>query len=141
LIKEEKAANAAGARAHGFEDAAPLLERVRGGAVEALLVMGHDVLAPAYANGPAALESVDTLVLLDTHRSHLEALAHVVLPVRHAAEKRGTLTNVAGLVQTVQPAVEPVFEARAEGEALWQLGQLLGLRGFEAPYHSDRTGA
>ena len=97
LIKEEKAANAAGARAHGFEDAAPLLERVRGGAVEALLVMGHDVLAPAYANGRAALEGVDTLVLLDTHRSQLEALAHVVLPVRHAAEKHGTLTNVAGL--------------------------------------------
>ena len=141
LIKEEKAANAAGARAAGFEDAAPLLERVRGGAVEALLVMGHDVLAPAYANARAALEGVDTLVLLDTHRSPLEALAHVVLPARHAAEKHGTLTNVAGLVQAVQPAVEPVFEARAEGEALWRLGQLLGLRGFEEPHPQDRTGA
>jgi len=137
LIKEEKAANVAGARALGFEDAAPLLERVRGGAVEALVVMGQDVLAPAYANGRSALEGVDTLVLLDTHRSHLEALAHVVLPVRHAAEKHGTLTNIAGLVQTALPAVEPAFDARAEGEVLWRLGQLLGLRGFENSYRAE----
>ena len=141
LIQEEKAANVAGARALGFEDAAPLLERVRGGAVEALIVMGQDVLAPAYASGRSGLERVDTLVLLDTHRSHLEALAHVVVPVRHAAEKRGTLTNVAGLVQAVVPAVEPAFDARDEGEVLWRLGQLLGLRGFEAPYEAIGTEA
>jgi len=139
LIKEEKAANAAGARALGFEDAAPLLERVRGGAVEALIVMGQDVLAPAYASGRSALESVDTLVLLDTHRSHLESLAHVVLPARHAAEKNGMLTNVAGLVQIVEPAVEPAFDARAEGEVLWRLGQLLGLRGFDQEYAAGRA--
>ena len=140
LIKEEKAANAAGARALGFDDAAPLLERVRGGAVEALIVMGHDVLTPAYPGALEALQSVDTLVLLDTHRSHLEALAHVVLPARVAAEKNGTLTNHAGLVQTVEPAVEPAFEARSEGEALWRLGQLLGLAGFGGSYDM-RAGA
>jgi NADH-quinone oxidoreductase subunit G len=131
LIKEEKAANAAGARALGFGDAAPLLERVRGGAVEALIVMGHDVLDPAYAAVHDALERPETLILLDTHRSHLEALAQVVLPVRHAAEKTGTLTNFAGITQAVKPAVEPPFEARTEGQVLQRLGELLGLPGFE----------
>jgi NADH-quinone oxidoreductase subunit G len=140
LIKEEKAANAAGARALGFDDAVPLLERARGGAVEALIVMGQDVLAPAYAGGLDALTRVDTLVLLDTHRSHLESLAHVVLPARVAAEKNGTLTNFAGLVQAVEPAVEPAFEARSEGAALWRLGQLLGLAGFADSYEA-RPGA
>jgi predicted molibdopterin-dependent oxidoreductase YjgC len=77
---------------------------------------------------------VDTLVLLDTHRSHLESLAHVVIPVRVAAEKDGTLTNHAGRVQRVRPVVEPAFEARAEGEVLWSLAQALGLPGFEEPY-------
>jgi NADH-quinone oxidoreductase subunit G len=140
LIKEEKAANAAGARALGFEDAAPLLDRVRGGAVEALIVMGQDLLAPAYPGALEALERADTLVLLDTHRSHLESLAHVVLPARVAAEKHGTLTNHAGITQAVEPAVEPAFEARSEGEALWRLGQLLGLAGFGASYDM-RAGA
>ncbi len=123
LIKEEKAANAAGARALGFDDAAPLLERVRGGAVEALLVMGHDVLAPAYATGRAALEGVDTLVLLDTHRSPLESLAHVVLPARHRRREARHAHQRRGTRAAVQPAVEPAFEARAEGEVLWRLGQ------------------
>lgn len=94
--------------------------------------MGHDLLAPPYqAEALAALGSIDTVVLLDTHRSHAESLAHVVLPARVAAEKHGTLTNVAGRVQRVQPAVEPAFEARAEGELLWLIGQALGLAGFE----------
>ena len=61
----------------------------------------------------------------------LERVAHVVLPARVAAEKHGTLTNHAGRVQRVQPAVEPAFEARAEGEVLWLLGRRLGLAGFE----------
>ena len=131
LIKEEKAANAAGARALGFDDAAGLLARARGGAVEALIVMGHDVLAAPYRDDAlAALAGVDTVVLLDTHRSHAESLAHVVLPARVAAEKHGTLTNVSGRVQRVHLAVEPPFEARAEGEVLWLLGQALGLAGF-----------
>src|SRR5262245_41667746 len=73
LVKEEKAANASGARALRFEEAGPFLERIRGGAVEALVVMGHDVLDPAYDTGREALHGVDTLVLLDTHHSALES--------------------------------------------------------------------
>jgi NADH-quinone oxidoreductase subunit G len=134
LIKEEKAANAAGARALGFQEAGPLLQRLAGGAVEALVVMGHDVLAPPWAEAHDALARLDTLVLLDTHRSHLESLAQVVLPVRVAAEKDGTLTNFAGRVQRALPAVEPPFEARSEGEVLWQLAQALGLAGFDEPW-------
>jgi hypothetical protein len=43
-------------------------------------------------------------------------------------------------VQTVEPAVEPAFDARSEGEALWRLGQLLGLAGFSTSYEA-RAGA
>jgi predicted molibdopterin-dependent oxidoreductase YjgC len=131
LIEAEKAPNAAGARALGFDEAAGLAARLRGGAVEALVVMGHDVLATGGDEILAALASVDTIVLLDTHRSHLETLAHVLLPARVAAEKDGSLTNSAGRVQRVRPAVEPSFDARAEGEILWRLAQALGLAGFE----------
>jgi NADH-quinone oxidoreductase subunit G len=134
LIKQEKAANAAGARALGFPDARALVERLRGGAVDALIVLGADALDPAYLDGTAALAALDTVIYLDTHHSAIEELAHVVIPTRHAAEKDGTLTNAAGRVQRVVPAVEPPFEAHAEGEVLWRIGGALGLAGFEGPW-------
>ena len=70
--------------------------------------------------------------MLDTHRSALESVAHVVFPTRVAAEKHGTLTNHAGRVQAVQPAVEPAWEALAEGEVLTRLAQALALPGWTA---------
>jgi NADH-quinone oxidoreductase subunit G len=133
LLRAEKAANAEGCRALGFGDAASLVERARGGAVDALLVMDADALAEL----PELLETLrglDTVIHLGTHRSAVESVAHVVFPARHAAEKHGSLTNFAGRVQRVVPAVEPPFEARAEGEVLWRLGQALGLPGFEGAF-------
>jgi anaerobic selenocysteine-containing dehydrogenase len=56
----------------------------------------------------------------------------VVFPARHPAEREGTLTNHAGLVQRVSPAVEPPFEAYCEGEILAEIGAALGLPGFVA---------
>jgi NADH-quinone oxidoreductase subunit G len=131
LVKSEKAANAAGARALGFVDASALVDRIRGGAVDGLLVMGHDLLDPAYLGEPSALAHLDTVIVLDTHHSPLERVAHVVLPVRHAAEKSGTLTNHEGRVQRVVPAVEPAWEAYADGEVLTRLGASLALEGFD----------
>jgi len=130
LIKAEKAANAEGARRLGFGPAAAVLDRVRQGAVLALLVLGHDALDSGDLASPAELAGLAALVVLDTHQSPLHLVAHVAVPTRVAAEKHGTLTNAAGLVQAVQPAVEPAFEAWSEAEALWRLGVLLGLEGF-----------
>jgi predicted molibdopterin-dependent oxidoreductase YjgC len=93
------------------------------------VLLGHDLLG---VDGVelALLEGVELLVLLDTHRSELERVADVVIPVRHAAEKDGSYTNHAGRVQRTFAAVEPAFEAVAEGEALEALGARLGLEGF-----------
>jgi NADH-quinone oxidoreductase subunit G len=128
LIKAERAANGAGARALGFKDAQSVVDRVRAGGVRALIVLGHDALA--LLGGETALASLDCVILLDTHHSPLERAAHVVFPARVAAEKRGTLTNHAGRVQRVSPALEPAFDAWSEGEVLMRLGQALGLTGF-----------
>jgi predicted molibdopterin-dependent oxidoreductase YjgC len=99
-----------------------------------LLVLGHDVLDPRWLADETPLAGLDTVVLLDTHHSDLERVAHVVLPARHAAEKLGTLTNHAGRVQRVVPAVEPAHPALAEGEWLARLGAALGLPGFEGGF-------
>jgi NADH dehydrogenase/NADH:ubiquinone oxidoreductase subunit G len=118
LVKADKAADAAGARALGFGDARAVLDRLRSGGVDGLIAMGHDVLDAQFLGGVELLARLDTLIVLDTHRSALEQVANVVFPVRVAAEKHGTLTNFAGLVQAVRPAVEPSWEALADGEVL-----------------------
>jgi NADH-quinone oxidoreductase subunit G len=131
LVKEEKAANAAGARAIGFGDVAAVIDRIRSGAVDALVVMGHDVLHESLLGGVEPLAGLDTVIVLDTHQSALQRIAHVLLPVRHAAEKNGTLTNHAGRVQRVRPAVEPAWEAWSDGEVLMRLGAALGFVGWD----------
>jgi predicted molibdopterin-dependent oxidoreductase YjgC len=134
LVKAEKAANGAGARALGFGDAAAVAERIRGGGVEGLIVLGHDLLDPRYQIALEDLARLDTLIAIDTHHSELERVAHVLLPARVAAEKWGTLTNGAGRVQRVRPAVEPRFEVHAEGALLARLGAALGLPGFDGRF-------
>jgi NADH-quinone oxidoreductase subunit G len=117
LIKEEKAPNAAGARALGFaEDGAP----GRGGLGIAL---GHEFDAQA-------LSGLDALVLIDTHESELVARADVSLPARWFLEKDGSFTNFARRVQRFSRAVEPRFQARAEGDWLAQIAAAAGLPGW-----------
>jgi predicted molibdopterin-dependent oxidoreductase YjgC len=95
-----------------------------------LIALGHDVLDPAFGAEEEIFRRLDTLILLDSHHSALERVAHVVLPARVAAEKLGTLTNHAGRVQRVEPAVEPAHLAYAEGETLVRLARALGLSLF-----------
>jgi NADH-quinone oxidoreductase subunit G len=136
LRKPEAAANGEGARALGFGDAAAVVDRLRAGGVEGLILLGHDLLDARYL-GAGAMEQLgrlDTLIALDSHASELQRVAHVLLPSRVAAEKWGTLTNHAGRVQRVQPVVEPMVEALAEGEWLSRLGAALGLPGFDGRF-------
>jgi NADH-quinone oxidoreductase subunit G len=102
--------------------------------VQALVVMGHELLDSAYLGDAHALEAVENVILFDTHRSDLERVAHVVVPLRHAAEREGTFTNCAGRVQRIAAAVEPAWDALAGGEALMHLGLALGLEGFEGRF-------
>ena len=139
LIHAEKAANAAGGRALGFGEPRPVLERIRGGGARVLIALGHDVLGAGLVEDPELFARLDTVILLDTHHSALERVAHVIFPARHAAEKLGSLTNHAGRVQRVEPGVEPPFEAYAEGEVLARIGFALGLPGFDEPW--DPRGA
>ncbi len=129
LIRAEKAANGEGARRLGFGAPDAVIDRLRGGALGALIVMGHDLLDPAVLGGLEELERLDTLIVLDSHQSPLQRVAHVVLPTRHAAEKTGTFTNHAGLEQAITAAVEPSFEALGEADAFARLGRALGLGG------------
>jgi NADH-quinone oxidoreductase subunit G len=127
LVQAEKAANGEGARALGFGDASAVIDRLKGGGLEALVVMGHDLLDAQHL-GEGALDvfaRLDTLIVLDTHHSALERVAHVVIPSRHAAEKAGHFTNHAGIVQALSPAVEPAGDAVDEAFAFDRIATAL----------------
>ena len=132
LVEAEKGANAAGARAIGFGDVGLIVDRIRGGGLEGLIVLGHDLLEEEYLGGTDDLERLDTVISFDTHQSAMDRVAHVVFPVRHAAEKDATYTNSAGRVQRVHCAVSPGPDVLDEGELLTRLGAALDLQGFES---------
>ncbi len=122
LIKAEKAPNANGARALGFEES---YESV--GAADVAIVLGHTTTAEYFRD-------VANLILIDTHVSSLMDQAAVVLPARVTAEKEGTFTNHANRVQRFLPVVEPKFEAWSDGDLLQQIASASGLGGWDSMY-------
>ena len=134
LIKEEKAANAVGAREIGFGDARTVVDRIASGAIDALISLGHDALQEGLLGSEDSLANLDTVILLDTHASELQRVAHVIVPMRHAAEKFGTFVNAERRVQRVVPAVESPWETYTDGEVLAKLGAALDLEGFDGRY-------
>lgn len=130
LVLPDKAVNARGAVTLGFAPPAALLDRLRGGGLDALITTGHDLLGDALLGDPAVLDRLDTLIVIDTAPSALLRHADVVIPALHRLEKCGTVTNADGRVQRVDPARSPGFPARAEGDVLAELARQLGLDGF-----------
>jgi NADH-quinone oxidoreductase subunit G len=121
LIKDEKAPNAAGARAIGFREGdAPVQAALA-------IVLGHDPGVEAYAG-------VQHVIVVDSHDSPLAARAAAALPARSSFEKEGSFTNHAGRVQRFRAVVEPRFEAWPEGEILRRLGAAAGLAGFDGAW-------
>jgi len=126
LRMAEQAPNGEGARARGFGDPAPLAERIAGGGVGLLLVLGP-VPLPGLAPDPEALRSIETIVCLDTHQSDWLRYADVYLPGLHFHEKEGRYVNGQGLPQS-SPAVEaPGWPALREGELAFALADAMAL--------------
>jgi NADH-quinone oxidoreductase subunit G len=115
LIRDEKAANAAGCRALGMTETNDPVARC-----ELALVLGHTTTAEVFGD-------VANVVLLDSHESALSARAAVVLPARTYLEKSGSFTNFQGHVQPFRAVIEPPFEACSEKDALAQIAEAAGL--------------
>jgi NADH dehydrogenase/NADH:ubiquinone oxidoreductase subunit G len=93
-LREERAANATGARLLGFTEHDALLADVR--ADDALLILGDDLTG---VDG-AALPSAGPIVYLGTTMPAVIAQrATVVLPIANTLEEEGTFTNLRGRVQ------------------------------------------
>jgi len=127
LLTADRAPNARGAAALGFTPKLPDLERLPG-SLDLLLVFGPHLLDhfPA-ADLATAFQEISRTYLLAAHRSALDSLAGTVLPTAVPAEKRGSFTNVGGIVQSFERAVRAPKGCRPEGEILTSLASELGV--------------
>jgi len=79
----------------------------------------------------AALTKADTVITLSAFTNpDLLELADVILPITPYTETVGTYINMAAQVQTMQPAVRPLADARPAWKVLRAMGSLLNLDGF-----------
>ncbi len=124
--------------------AAPLLQAVQqkpnagidsvlDGSARAVLLLNVEPLSdlPNPEQSRTALSKADTVIALSAFASsELLELADVLLPITPFTESVGSFINAAGTVQTIQPSVRPLADARPAWKVLRALGSLLGLNGF-----------
>jgi NADH-quinone oxidoreductase subunit G len=124
--------------------AAPLLQAVQqkpnagidsmlDGSARAVLLLNVEPLSdlPNPEQARFALAKADTVIALTAFAStELLELADVLLPITPFTESVGSFINAAGTVQTIQPSVRPLADARPAWKVLRAIGSLLGLNGF-----------
>ncbi len=120
LIRADKGANSAGARAifPGAADDRAVLESVRRGEIDVLLVLG-DVLDPAdtAGDGEPARERLRQLIHVGPFLDRAAEHASLLLPGCSWSEEDGTMVNCDGRVQLVQRCHRP----RGEGRPGWRI--------------------
>jgi NADH-quinone oxidoreductase subunit G len=124
--------------------AAPLLQAVQqkanagiesmlDGSARAVLLLNVEPLSdlPNPEQARLALAKADTVIALSAFvSSELLELADVLLPITPFTESVGSFINAAGTVQTIQPSVRPLADARPAWKVLRAMGSLLDLNGF-----------
>jgi len=103
------------------------------GQLKGLYIMGENpvVSEPDICKIKNALEKLDLIVVQDLFFTDTAEYADVVLPAASFAEKEGTFVNTERRVQRVRKAISAPGEARSDLATLSELGQKLGLKGFE----------
>jgi len=110
--------------------------RVRDGSIQALIVLGEDLVTDAgfTADDLKKLRFLlQTSVLANPTADH----AHVVLPSAAFAEKRGSMVNLSGRLQRLNRAVEPQGQAHDDWEILRDLMLALSSEKNEAHQIED----
>jgi predicted molibdopterin-dependent oxidoreductase YjgC len=103
-------------------DAENLLQSVSG-----LIVLADDPpsVLPMGQRAMAAMEKIESLVVLEAFVTPSVRIAHAVLPIASLAETEGTVTSMEGRVQRVRATTDPPGEARAGWQVLAELGARL----------------
>jgi formate dehydrogenase alpha subunit len=98
------------------------------GGLKAMYIMGENpVLSdPDMNHTVKALKNLDFLIVQDIFLTETAKFADVVLPAACFAEKDGTFTNTARMVQRVRKAVEPPGEAKSDSSIIIEMSNRMG---------------
>jgi len=116
-------------------DVIRMIEEAEKGSLKALYIMGENPLRslPQPEHVRKSLERLDFLVVQDILLSETCGIANVVLPGSAFCEKAGSFTNMEGRIQSFEPVVSPLGEAKAD----WEILDLLaGKMGYPKHYGS-----
>ena len=106
--------------ANGFKDIKRLVEEMRLGKVEILVV--HDVnplfTLPAELKVAEALEKVPFVVSLSSFLDETSEKAHLVLPSSTSFESWGDYSPRKSVAGVIQPVMRPVFNTKSAGDTL-----------------------
>lgn len=105
------------------------------GRLKALYIMGENPVMsdPDMNHTIKALKKLDLLIVQDIFMTETAELADVVLPAACFAEKDGTFTNTARMVQRIRKAVDPPGEAKEDSLIITELA---GRFGYKMAYDS-----
>jgi NADH-quinone oxidoreductase subunit G len=127
LLTSETSPNRRGAQEVGFDIKNVDLDALAGG-TDFLLAFGP-FLSGLFSSKDlkSALDKIKRKVLFSSYSHEMNSLFDIVIPAALIAEKGGSLTNVEGIVQDFQPALEPPGESLPEWKVLAHLGRDLGI--------------
>ncbi|MCC6816784.1 MAG: formate dehydrogenase subunit alpha [Saprospiraceae bacterium] len=100
------------------------------GHFKAMYVIGEDMAQsdPNTNKVIKALESLELLVVQELFMTETAKYAHVVLPGASFLEKEGTFTNGERRIQKVQKVVDPIGEAKSDGQIIVDLMNRMGYK-------------
>jgi len=128
LVSEDRNPNSTGAKmilGKTGNGLAAIRRGVKNHSIRFLIALGEDVTAEA-GIPEEDLDTLDYLLVMHHTENATTKKADVVLPGVTFAEKYGTMINVAGRIQRLNKAIEPIGEARPEWDIIRQLTEKLG---------------
>jgi len=105
-----------------------IIEAMRSGAVDLLLVHGSDPMhtLPPSLGLSGALENVGLLVSFASHMDETGACADLILPDHTPLESWGDHEPEVGVHTLMQPTIVPLFDTKHTGEVLFSLAARIG---------------
>jgi predicted molibdopterin-dependent oxidoreductase YjgC len=126
---------------HGLT-AAEMVEAAGGGRLQALYVVGEELLntSPEAAGVRRSLEACPFLVVQEIESSDTARYADVLLPGVSFAEKSGVFTSSERRIQRVQQALQPIGGARPDWQIIAELARRLLSGGERRPTPAPHAG-
>ncbi len=127
-------------RAPSFRATTRLIEAMRAGQVDVLIVHGVNPVhsLPAESGFAEALAKVKLVVSTASMPDETSSLAHLVLPDHTTAESWGDAAPRPGVRSIVQPTLRPLFDTRAFGDTLLDSARAIGGAAANLPAGSFR---